>query len=495
MMIRSRARNPTAMNLAFNPPPNWPKPPTGWLPPPEWRPDPAWGPLPSGWSLWVDKEGGENADVSDSSASAEQHIFISYRRSDCQAQANGVYDGLGHRLSNASLFMDIDSIPPGVDFEQHIRDEIKRSDVVLVMIGDNWLDSRPGANRRRIDEDDDFVRLEIESALATLNVRIIPVLVEGARMPSSAELPKSIHQLARLNAIELSDHRWTSDVERLARTLEGLGRRSRPQGLAHEPRASTIEFDPGSRSAAPPVPAAPPTSAHREDSVLGGPARDGGPLDQRSRRQRGTAVGWVLAAVPVLSCGFASFAPALWARSQRAGDPLYRRRMLTFAIIVGIVSIGSFVLIGVDGASTPGSEVGAMGTGAVGIWFGTIAVAIVVAILNRKPAVQAPGSAEEDQRRRRRAEYRRLTNTDINLARSMSVGRPDLQRSYDDGGLLDLNSLSVEALVLFGVPVDEAARIVSARQVGRFSTLDEVAMRCSLTRATVARLRETAVFL
>jgi hypothetical protein len=88
-----------------------------------------------------------------------------------------------------------------------------------------------------------------------------------------------------------------------------------------------------------------------------------------------------------------------------------------------------------------------------------------------------------------------LINTDINLARSMSVGRPDLQRSYDDGGLLDLNSLYVEALVRFGVPVDEAARIVNARQVGRFSTLDAVAMRCSLTRNTVARLRETAIFL
>ncbi len=118
----------------------------------------------------------------------------------------------------------------------------------------------------------------------------------------------------------------------------------------------------------------------------------------------------------------------------------------------------------------------------------------MVAILNRKPALQGPGAAEEYQRRRR-AEYRRLIRDDINLARSMSVGRPDLQRTYDDGGLLDLNSLSVEILVRSGVPADEAARIANARQVGRFSSLDEVALRCSLTRNTVARLRETAVFL
>jgi hypothetical protein len=315
-------------------------------------------------------------------------------------------------------------------------------------------------------------------------------------MPPSAELPGSIRQLARLNAFELSDHRWTSDVERLAKTVEGLGTRSRPHGLANESQASTIASDAGIQSAALALPAAPPAaSASRADSATGGPTRDAGPPDQRGRPRRGTTAGWVLAFVPLLTCGFASFAPALWARSQRAGDALYRRRMLIFAIIVGIFSVGSFVLIGVDGANHPGGEVGPLGAAAVGIWFGTIVTATVVAILNRKPALQASGSAEEDQRRRRRAEYRRLINTDINLARSMSVGRPDLQRSYDDGGLLDLNSLSVEALVRFGVPVDEAARIVNARQVGRFSTLDEVAMRCSLTRTTVARLRETAIFL
>ena len=257
------------MNLVFNPPPNWPKPPEGWVPPPEWGPDPAWGPLPSGWSLWIDKEG-EEADLPDPSGDGKQHIFISYRRTDCQAQANGVYDGLGHRLSNASLFMDIDSIPPGVDFEDHIRDEIKRSDVVLVMIGDNWLDSRPGTDRRRIDEDDDFVRLEIESALASPNVRILPVLVEGAPMPLSAELPESIRQLARLNAFELSDHRWTSDVERLAKTVEGLGTRSRPHGRAHESRSSTIASDPGIQSAASPATTCPPASSgHRVDLVPG----------------------------------------------------------------------------------------------------------------------------------------------------------------------------------------------------------------------------------
>ena len=137
--------------------------------------------------MWVGPNG-EDA-VAGLGLNGKQHIFISYRHSDCQAQANGLHDGLVHRLRNASLFMDLDSIPPGVDFEQHIRDEIRRSDVILVMIGDNWLDDRPGTNRRRIDEPNDFVRLEIENALAMPGVRIIPVLVEGAQMPAAEELP------------------------------------------------------------------------------------------------------------------------------------------------------------------------------------------------------------------------------------------------------------------------------------------------------------------
>ena len=81
------------------------------------------------------------------SRAAEQRIFISYRRSDCQSQANGLHDGLRHRLDCSKIFMDIDSIPPGADFEEHIRQEIELCDVVLVLIGDEWLDPGPGQGR------------------------------------------------------------------------------------------------------------------------------------------------------------------------------------------------------------------------------------------------------------------------------------------------------------------------------------------------------------
>src|SRR4051794_8234863 len=151
----------------------------------------------------------------------ELRVFISYRRDDCQSQANGLHDGLRHRLSSARIFMDIDSIPYGVDFEQHIRDEIAKCDVVLVLIGDNWLDHIEG--RRRIDDPADFVRLELENALSEPSVRVLPVLVEDARMPGSNELPESIRRLARLNAIEISDKRWQADLARLAEVIETIG--------------------------------------------------------------------------------------------------------------------------------------------------------------------------------------------------------------------------------------------------------------------------------
>ena len=177
------------------------------------------------------------------SIGSEQRIFISYRRADCQSQANGLYDGLKHRLTESRIFMDIDSIPPGADFEEHIRGEIEQCHVVLVLIGDEWLDPRPGTEVRRIDEANDFVRLEIESSLAAEHVRVVPLLVEGARMPSPEELPESIRRLARLNAFELSDQRWSSDVERLTQQLRQIPSTATPKRVESAPTMSFTDVD------------------------------------------------------------------------------------------------------------------------------------------------------------------------------------------------------------------------------------------------------------
>ena len=182
------------------------------------------------------------------STSNDVRVFISYRRSDCQAQANGLHDGLVHRLPGASIFKDIDSIPYGVDFEDHIRAEIHQCDVVLVLIGDDWLDARNATGTRRLDDADDFVRLEIETALSSPAVRVVPVLVEGATMPRQADLPPSIQRLARLRAIELSDARWRSDLTVLTSTLQQLarGRGSEAEDASDasgQQRAQTIGLD------------------------------------------------------------------------------------------------------------------------------------------------------------------------------------------------------------------------------------------------------------
>jgi hypothetical protein len=209
----------TEMAKTFNPPPSWPQPPRNWSPPPDWQPDPAWGPAPPGWQLWIDES---SPAAPAQKQPKEKRIFISYRRGDCQPQANAINDGLRHRIQPAHIFMDIDSIPPGVDFEEHVRDEIEICDVVLVLIGDDWLSATTYEGTRRLDDPDDFVRLEIESALGAARVSLVPVLVEGAAMPRPAELPESIRPMARINAIELSDQRWSSDIERLANVIREL---------------------------------------------------------------------------------------------------------------------------------------------------------------------------------------------------------------------------------------------------------------------------------
>ena len=228
------------MAKTFNPPPNWPQPSKHWVPAPDWRPDPAWGPAPEGWQLWI--ETGTDPDPVAEEPSPVKRIFLSYRRSDCQPQANAINDGLRHRLASAKIFMDVDSIPAGVDFEQHIREEIQICDVVLVVIGDDWLSASDREGRRRIDDPDDFVRLEIEAAFASPRVSVVPVLVERAEMPRSADLPESIKRLARINAIELSDQRWSSDIERLASEIKRLQeyQEARAQRVEQVPPAGEI---------------------------------------------------------------------------------------------------------------------------------------------------------------------------------------------------------------------------------------------------------------
>jgi len=150
-----------------------------------------------------------------------QRIFISYRRDDSRGYAGRLQGDLSRRYSDEHVFRDVE-IPPGADFGEYITGLVDKCNVVLAIIGPSWLDARDREGERRIDKPDDWVRLEIERALARDGVEVIPVLVDGARLPPREELPESLLALRRRNAFELSDRRWDYDVDQLGKHLDML---------------------------------------------------------------------------------------------------------------------------------------------------------------------------------------------------------------------------------------------------------------------------------
>ena len=111
-------------------------------------------------------------------------IFINYRRDDSIGMAGRLHDRLAQTFGRDKLFMDVDHIPAGVDFVAHLNSQVAACDVVLVVIGPNWLNAKDESGERRLDNPDDFVAIEIAAALAR-DIRVIPVLVDGARMPKA----------------------------------------------------------------------------------------------------------------------------------------------------------------------------------------------------------------------------------------------------------------------------------------------------------------------
>jgi len=121
--------------------------------------------------------------------------------------------------------MDVDHIPPGVDFVTHLNNQVAACDVFLAIIGPNWLNVANEKGDRRLDAADDFVAIEIAAALAR-NIRVIPVLVDGAQMPKAGELPKSLKPLVRRQAIDLRHTHFGRDAEALVEKIsEALGGR------------------------------------------------------------------------------------------------------------------------------------------------------------------------------------------------------------------------------------------------------------------------------
>lgn len=173
-------------------------------------------------------------------------IFICYRRDDSGATTGRIYDRLVQSFGKQTVFKDVDSIPLGINFQQHIESIIQKCSVVLVVIGDRWMEQTAAADQRRIDDARDHVRIEIEAALAR-DIPVVPLLVQGALMPAEETLPASVQELAQRNGTSVNnDPYFHTDMDRLIQSLKGY-LVSRSSRQAHV-REATTQLEPSAES-------------------------------------------------------------------------------------------------------------------------------------------------------------------------------------------------------------------------------------------------------
>jgi formylglycine-generating enzyme required for sulfatase activity len=147
-------------------------------------------------------------------------VFISYRRDDSAGQAGRVHDRLAQEFGRDLLFMDVDTIPLGADFIKVLREEVARCDVLLAIIGQNWLNVRDEEGNRRLDNENDFVRNEIATALQR-DIPVIPILLDGAKIPKLEQLPKDLEALTARNGLDVRHASFHIDMDRLVGSLRG----------------------------------------------------------------------------------------------------------------------------------------------------------------------------------------------------------------------------------------------------------------------------------
>jgi hypothetical protein len=175
------------------------------------------------------------------SGSASGRVFMSYRRQDARGSAGRIYDRLADRYGDAQVFMDVDTIPLGVDFAKVITQAVSTCQVLVAVIGPRWL-TASDERGRRLDDPDDFVRLEITAALER-DIRVIPVLVEDAVMPRRQELPENLAGLAGRNALRVRHESFRSDTDRLLEAIDLILR----DGVTVGPGSPAATRGPGER--------------------------------------------------------------------------------------------------------------------------------------------------------------------------------------------------------------------------------------------------------
>lgn len=192
-------------------------------------------------------------------ATSKPRVFISYRRADSEGHVLAIRDRLTSAFGSTQVFKDTDNISPGRDFTNTLGEEIARSDVMLAVIGKQWLTETNRSGVRRIDDPADAVRIELETALQR-GIPVIPVLVGGAAAPKASELPPALSRLRFYNFVSVDNRSFDRDVDdliqRLQRSFAEAPEATRTTTLkshrddAHGPRTVVVEFGASARTTA-----------------------------------------------------------------------------------------------------------------------------------------------------------------------------------------------------------------------------------------------------
>lgn len=153
----------------------------------------------------------------------ERKIFLCYRREDSGDATGRLSDWLNQELGYINIFLDVHSIPLGTNFVERLRAEVQSCDALLAVIGPNWLDARDEEGNRRLDDPNDFVRIEIGRALQR-DIPVIPILINGTRIPRADQLPPELQELAVRHALDVRHASFHADVIRLSDDLWKLPR-------------------------------------------------------------------------------------------------------------------------------------------------------------------------------------------------------------------------------------------------------------------------------
>jgi len=259
-------------------------------------------------------------------------VFISYRRSDSQDVTGRIYDRLVGKFTPKQVFKDVDNIPLGVSFPMHIKQMLGKAGVGLVVIGPTWTTATDEEGRRRLDDPNDFVRLEVEMALRA-NMPVIPILVSNAKMPSANQLPASLQKLVSRNGMAVRpDPDFNNDITRLFSGLEHLdnllGNKSGERKEAIK-WAIVVPDEEIKVEVVPEVILVPTKAPTRKPkSVDVKPPPQPAPARKPRPRRSGSPLFWITAFLLTAAAGgvawflYGDQAPALWEKAKRGFGPL-----------------------------------------------------------------------------------------------------------------------------------------------------------------------------